>query len=88
MSCHQKGMTSTPPPALPASFGHHVQKALTLQAPSNKLQSKPAGSPVSVFMAVALLFISIQWSSDKQLVIAREQPFSTLFLQADYQAGR
>lgn len=49
------------------SSGHRVQKALTLQAPSNKLQSKPAGSPLSVFMALPLWLISIQCGSDNQL---------------------
>lgn len=72
----------TPRPPL-LSFGHQVQKkkkkTLTLQAPWNKAQSKPAGRPVSVFMVVPLLFISIQCPSDKQLVIAEEQPFSTPF---------
>lgn len=54
-------------PFATSPLARHVQKALTLQAPSNKPQSKPAGSAVSVFMAVAPWFISIQCSPDKNL---------------------
>lgn len=63
------------PPLLWPSHAKGINPLGSLQASHNQsLQGAPC---VSVFMAlVALWFISIQCSSDKQLVIARQQPFS------------